>query len=73
MNKLKEFTPKEFKFTSMDSQTTNRLNQSVFSHAKLERGTLWSQYTKLCEVLGLNMYTNDDGKIVVHASIGLPN
>ena len=48
----------------LDENTQAVLNNSYIQYPLLESGSLWQQWTKLCEVCQLHIYKNNDGIIV---------
>jgi hypothetical protein len=51
-------------FEGLDSDTQAVLNDTIIRYPLLEKGTLWQQWTKLCEVCQLHIYKDKNGKIV---------
>ena len=51
-------------FDELDSDTQSVLNKTYIQYPLLESGTLWQQWTKLCEVCQLHIYKNSDGVVV---------
>ena len=51
-------------FGNLDEKTQLILSQSRFRYPILESGTLWQQWTKLCQVAQLHMYKNNEGLIM---------
>lgn len=48
----------------LDEETQAVLNNTYIQYPLLESGSLWQQWTKLCEVCQLHIYKNNDGVIV---------
>ena len=48
----------------LDDKTKSVLFNTYTKYPLLEAGTLWEQWTKLCEVCQLHIYKNNDGIIV---------
>ena len=62
-----ERTPQKYEmlsFEELDAKTQEILNSTSTKYPLLEDGTLWEQWTKLCEVCGLYIYKNNNGKTV---------
>lgn len=53
-----------FGLHELDANTYNRLTKSYIQYPLLESGTLWEQWTKLCQVCQLHIYKNNNGVIV---------
>jgi hypothetical protein len=51
-------------FVYLDEQTQSVLNNTYTQYPLLKAGTLWQQWTKLCEVCQLHIYKNSDGVVV---------
>lgn len=51
-------------FDELDENTKKVLNTTYTKYPLLKAGTLWEQWTKLCEVCQLHIYKNNDGIIV---------
>lgn len=50
--------------SDLDEQTQNVLTTTYIQYPLLESGSLWQQWTKLCQVCQLHIYKNNDGVIV---------
>ena len=48
----------------LDEDTQAVLNNTYIQYPLLESGSLWQQWTKLCQVCQLHIYKNNDGVIV---------
>ena len=51
-------------FDDLDDETKNVLQTVYVEYPFLNAGTLWQQWTKLCEVCHLHIYKNNDGVVV---------
>lgn len=51
-------------FDELDSETQAILNNTYTQYPLIESGSLWEQWTKLCEVCQLHIYKNNDGVVV---------
>lgn len=51
-------------FEELDEGTQEVLNNSYIEYPLLESGSLWQQWTKLCQVCQLHIYKNNDGIVV---------
>jgi hypothetical protein len=66
-------TPSKYKmlpFNELDENTRTILMNTRLSYPLLESGTLWEQWTKICEVCGLYIYKNNEGKTVCSYTYG---
>lgn len=57
-------------FDDLDSNTKSILTNTILNYPLLEDGTLWEQWTKLCEVCGLYIYKNNKGETVCSSTYG---
>lgn len=57
-------------FDELDSNTKSVLTNTIITYPLLEDGTLWEQWTKLCEVCGLYIYKNNKGETVCSSTYG---
>ena len=57
-------------FDELDTITQNILANTKIKYPLLKGGTLWEQFVKLCEVCGLYVYKNKDGKTVCSYTYG---
>ena len=57
-------------FNELDTKTKNILEKTHIDFFILKDGNLWEQYRKICEVCGLYIYKNGDGKIVCNYTYG---
>lgn len=48
----------------LDNSTKDILTNTYLQYPLLEKGTLWQQWTKLCQVAQLHIYKNNEGKVV---------
>ena len=48
----------------LEDKTFEVLNTTYIQYPLLESGTLWQQWTKLCQVCQLHIYKNNDGIVV---------
>ena len=70
---LQDKTPTKYQmlaFEQLDEKTRNILENTTIDYPLLENGTLWEQWTKLCEVCGLYIYKNNEGKTVCTYTYG---
>jgi hypothetical protein len=66
-------TPSKYKmlsFSQLDEKTQNILTSTTIDYPFLENGSLWEQWTKLCEVCGLYIYKNNEGNTVCSYTYG---
>jgi hypothetical protein len=66
-------TPSKYnmlKFNELDGETQVILMTTLIEYPLLENGTLWEQWTKLCQVCGLYIYKNNEGKTVCTYTYG---
>lgn len=66
-------TPQKYdmlSFEELDIETQTILENTTIDYPLLEDGTLWEQWTKLCEVCGLYIYKRKDGKTVCSYTYG---
>jgi hypothetical protein len=61
---LKEKTPSKFQI-DLDIDTENFLKNTKCKYPYLKEGSLWSQYDKLCQVCGLNIYKTPQNKVKI--------
>ena len=64
-NWLHERTPSKYQmltFEELDDITKEILSNTKLQYPLLEEGTLWEQWTKLCQVCGCYIYKNNKGK-----------
>ena len=61
---------KIIRFDELDTKTQNILNSTYVDFFILKDGNLWEQYRKICEVCGLYIYKNAEGKIVCTYTYG---
>lgn len=52
------------KLDQLEEKTQDVLNKTWVVYPLLEKGNLWQQWTKLCQVCQLHIYKNNDGVIV---------
>jgi hypothetical protein len=57
-------------FEELDQKTQDILELTRVDYPLLEDGTLWEQWQKLCEVCGLYIYKNNEGKTVCTYTYG---
>jgi hypothetical protein len=70
---LLQRTPRKYKmlyFRELDEKTQEILQNTKIKYPLLESGTLWKQWSKLCEVCGLYIYKNNKGQTVCSYSYG---
>lgn len=70
----KERTPIKYQmlsFDELDEETKGILENTRSLTPVLEDGTLWEQWTKLCEVCGLYIYKNKQGRTVCSYNLGV--
>ena len=66
-------TPSKYEmlsFSQLDEKTRTILQNTTIDYPLLESGTLWQQWQKLCEVCGLYIYKNNEGKTVCTYTYG---
>lgn len=66
-------TPQKYEmlpFEQLDTKTKEILERTTIEYPLLENGTLWQQWQKLCEVCGLYIYKNNEGKTVCTYTYG---
>ena len=66
-------TPEKYQmlpFEQLDTKTQEILERTTIEYPLLENGTLWQQWQKLCEVCGLYIYKNNEGKTVCTYTYG---
>ena len=51
-------------FVDLDEDTQAVLNNTYIQYPLLESGSLWQQWTKLCQACQLHIYKNNDGIVV---------
>lgn len=52
------------RFSDLDEATKNILENTYVQYPMLKAGSLWEQWTKLCQVCQLHIYKNNEGIIV---------
>lgn len=57
-------------FEQLDTTTRNILTNTKLQYPLLENGTLWAQWQKLCQVCGLYIYKNSQGKTTCSYTLG---
>jgi hypothetical protein len=57
-------------FEQLDEETQAILENTTIDYPLLENGTLWEQWQKLCQVCGLYIYKNNEGKTVCTYTYG---
>ena len=57
-------------FNELDNQTQSILENTVLQYPMLKNGSLWEQWRKLCEVCGLYIYKNNQGKTTCSYNLG---
>lgn len=70
---LHKRTPQKYQMLDieqLDKETQNILESTIIQYPLLESGTLWEQWTKLCQVCGLYIYKNNEGKTVCTYAYG---
>lgn len=68
-----ERTPEKYKmlaFSELDQETKTILQNTTIDYPFLESGSLWSQWSKLCQVCGLYIYKNNQGQVVCSYTYG---
>lgn len=66
---LHERTPSQYNmlsFNELDSKTQDILQNTTIRYPYLEKGTLWQQWSKLCEVAQLHIYKENNRTICVY-------
>lgn len=69
----KEITPEKYNmltFEELDTKTRNILESTIIQYPLLESANLWEQWQKVCEVCGLYIYKNNEGKTVCTYTYG---
>lgn len=69
----KTITPQKYEmlaFDDLDEKTKFILENTTIDYPLLENGSLWEQWTKLCEVCGLYIYKNNEGKTICTYTYG---
>lgn len=51
-------------FSKLNDNTKNILENTYIQYPLLESGTLWQQWTKLCQACQLHIYKNNDGVVI---------
>jgi hypothetical protein len=51
-------------FTELDPATQNLLSNTFIKYPMLNSGSLWQQWTKLCQVAQAHIYKNNNGETV---------
>lgn len=72
-NWLKSKTPQKYEmlpFYNLDDRTKTILIDTIVLYPFVKSGTLWEQWTKLCQVCGLYIYKNNEGKTVCSYTYG---
>lgn len=54
---------KMLSFDELDKNTQDTLNNTYIQYPLLKSGSLWQQWTKLCQVCQLHIYKNTDGVV----------
>jgi hypothetical protein len=57
-------------FSELDQDTQNILQDTIVPYPMLKDGLLWGQWQKLCEVCGLYIYKNNEGRTVCRYTYG---
>lgn len=57
-------------FEELDTETQTILENTTIRYPLLESGSLWEQWQKLCEVCGLYIYKNNQGRTVCRYTYG---
>lgn len=60
-------TPKKYNlisFSDLDNHTKEILQYTYIQYPFFENGSLWQQWTKLCQVCQLHIYKNNDGIVI---------
>lgn len=71
---LYNVTPTKYKmisFDGLDEKTRTILEETKLQYPLLKNGTLWSQWSKLCEVCGLRIYKNMVGNTTCNTGVPL--
>ena len=66
-------TPSKYKmlpFDKLDSETKRILNATFVKYSLLNSGTLWEQWTKLCQVCALYIHKDMNGNTVCRHTLG---
>lgn len=70
---LSNKTPSKYvlpKFNALDARTQSILSNTKIPYPLLESGTLWQQWTKLCQLCGLYIYKKPNGAIACTYTYG---
>lgn len=70
---FRSITPAKYKmlpFRRLDEKTQEILQETIIEFPFLNAGSLWAQWTKLCEVCGLYIYKNSNGETVCSYTYG---
>jgi hypothetical protein len=71
---LHNVTPTKYKmvsFEGLDEKTRTILEETKLQYPLLKNGTLWAQWTKLCDVCGLRIHKNMYGNTVCETGVPL--
>lgn len=66
---LKDKTPNKFEFEELDSETETFLKNTTCYFPHFSRGSLWSQFDKLCQIAYLHIRKNNSNKVVIKHEI----
>ena len=67
---LHEKTPKKYNmlsFEELDETTKNILQNTTIQYPYLEKGSLWRQWSKLCEIAQLHIYKKNNQTVCVYS------
>jgi hypothetical protein len=59
-----------FSIVELDEDTQSVLNNTYIQYPLLESGSLWQQWSKICEVCQTHIYKNNSGIVVCHFNGG---
>lgn len=64
---LVSITPNRYSFMALDEDTETILTNTQITYPYLEEGSLWSQWTKLCELCSLYLFNDKNGIRVLYS------
>lgn len=66
---LKSVTPETFEFEELDTNTEQILRSANIPYPYINLASLWRQWNKLCELVGLHIYSNTKKKVVITSAL----
>ena len=57
-------------FRPLDASTQNLLSNIQCQYPYLDTASFWEQLTKLCNIVGLHIYENENKEIIVYSDFG---